>query len=178
MHRFIWLAIATCIIGLPGPGFRAALAGEPIRTLVASDDWIAQERRPSMNAAPDLCFAFTTASEQAFALRLSGADIDLRYSVDSWVLPPVVSGTLVIDIGAYHSVLKVSSNTTDTVTAVMTREDFQSMLAAMEKAGSLTIKAGIAPPRIVSLHGSNKATDALLACAGTIPKGEGGHSNP
>ena len=142
MHRFIWLAIATCIIGLPGAGFRTALAGEQIRTLVASGDWIAQERRASMTATPDLCSAFTTGSNQAFAP------------------------------------LKVSSNTTDAVTAVTTREDFDSMLAAMEKAGSLTIKAGVAPPRTVSLHGSNKAMEALLTCAGTIPKGEGGHSNP
>ncbi|HTU54985.1 MAG TPA: hypothetical protein VMF62_13540 [Acetobacteraceae bacterium] len=162
------VALAACLAGLPGTGVRLARADDQLRTLVVSGDWTATEQQDASGAARDVCVAFTAESDKGFGLRASTADIEVRYSQDNWVLPDDVKGTLAIDVGAYHSVLPVTANTRDTAIAAITDEQLRGMIAAMERARSMSVTAGYAAPETVSLRGSNRATDAFLSCARRI----------
>jgi hypothetical protein len=146
--------------------------------LAESGDWIAMEHATSITAAPDLCLAMTTDGARAFAFRAGMQDIEIRYSDDSWSLPAGVAGTLAIAVGSYRAALDISDNTSSMVTAVITQDQLQSMISAMDKASSMSVTAGNAAPVTVSLNGSNTATTALLTCAGITAPGEGGGANP
>jgi len=71
----------------------------------------------------------------------------------------------VIDVGAYHAALDISANTNNMVAAVITPEQLQSMLAAMDKATSMTGTTGKAASTRVPLNGSNRVITAFLTCA-------------
>lgn len=161
-----------CLAVLPavllGVGVRPARADQQLRTLVVSGDWTATEQQDAGGAARDVCVAFTAGSDEGFGLRASTADIEVRYSQGNWVLPDNVKGSLAIDVGAFHSILPVTANTRDTAIAAITDGQLRGMIAAMESARSMSVTAGYAAPETVSLHGSNRATDAFLSCARRI----------
>jgi hypothetical protein len=146
----------------------AASTVPAVRTLVVSGDWIAKERQAPTIDGRDVCIAFTAAANSGFGLRASTADIEVRYSQGNWVLPPDVAGSLVIDVGRYHTVLTLTGNTSDTAIAAVSRDQLHDMIAAMEKASWMTVTAGVAPPRRVSLRGSNRATTAFMSCISGI----------
>jgi hypothetical protein len=168
MKRFIRASSVACALILCELCDHAALADDHLRTLAVSGDWVAQEQQDSALAARDVCIAFTAQPNKGFGIRASAADLEVRYSQDSWALPDNVTGTLVIRVGGFRSALAVTSNTKDTAIAVITPVLLRSMIAAMEKARWMTVTAGYDSPQTVSLRGSNKATTALLACATRI----------
>jgi hypothetical protein len=178
MKRFALVALATCGLGFAALINAAARADERMIPLALSGDWSAVEHHNSMSEPPDFCFAFTSASGQMFGVRASMNDIEVRFSDDSWSLPPDISGTLVVDVGAYNAALDITGNTNDMVIAVVAKDQLQSLIAAMDKADSMTVSAGKAPPTTISLNGSNTATTAFLTCAGITAPGEGGGGNP
>jgi hypothetical protein len=172
MPRLMLAGIAACLAAVPAAApcaqAHAAGAGPAVRTLVVSGDWIAKVRQAPTVDGRDVCIAFTAATNTGFGLRASADDFEIRYSQDNWVLPANVAGSLVIDVGRYHSVLTLTGNTSDTAIAAVSRSQLHGMIAAMEKASWMTVTAGIAPPQRVSLRGSNRATDAFLSCVDGI----------
>jgi len=145
-----------------------ARADEAVHTLVVSGDWVAKEQQDPAAAMQNVCIAFTAAADNGFGLRATADDFELRYSDNSWVLPANVSGNLVIDIGRYHSVFAVTGNTRNTAIATITPARLHILIAAMERAGSMTVTAGVAAPQRISLRGSNRATTAFLSCAASV----------
>jgi len=157
--------IGACVLAaLPPLSGRPARADDSLRTLMVSGDWIAKEERASGSPGGNVCIAFTAGQDNGFGLRAGPGDFEVRYSQDNWVLPDNVKGNLVFDIGPYHSVLAVTSNTRDTAIVSVTREKLDDMISAMETVSVMSVTAGIASPEKVSLHGSNRATTAFLRC--------------
>lgn len=178
MHGFSTRVIVAAGISLMGLTYRPAVADEQLLPLAASGDWIAAAHADSATDPPDVCVAATTDASPVFILRASTDDIEVRFADDSWSLPAAVKGALAVDVGTYHAALDISYNTSSMVMAVITPEQLQAMVAAMDKAGSMTVTAGKAAPITISLNGSNKATTAFLTCAGIRAPGEGGGANP
>ncbi|HWA81229.1 MAG TPA: hypothetical protein VG848_13095 [Acetobacteraceae bacterium] len=156
------LAALVALVGL------RARADETLRTLIVSGDWIAKEEQVPGSPAADVCIAFTAGQDNGFGLRAGAGDYEIRYSQDNWVLPDNVKGNLAFDIGPYHSVLAVTSNTRDTAIVSVSREQLDDMISAMETVSVMRVTAGIASPQEVSLHGSNRATTAFLRCVAGI----------
>ncbi len=165
MRRTGPVTIGACALAalLALSGLRAR-ADETLRTLVVSGDWIAKEQQAPGSPGADVCIAFTTGQDNGFGLRAGVGDFEVRYSQDNWVLPDNVKGNLVFDIGPYHSILAVTSNTRDTAIVSVSREQLDDMISAMETVSVMRVTAGIASPQKVSLHGSNRATTAFLRC--------------
>jgi hypothetical protein len=62
--------------------------------------------------------------------------------------------------------LDVSYNTADRVDAAISRTQLTDMIAAMDKAPTMTVAIGHGVPFVVSLAGSTKVTHAFLTCSG------------
>ncbi len=170
--------VVAAAIGFLCLTFDRAVADEQLLPLAESGDWIAMEHTDSITSAPDVCFAATSASGRVFAVRAAESDLEVRFSDDSWSLPAGVTGTLAIAVGSYHAAFDISDNTNKMVTAEITLPQLQSLIAAMDKASSMTVTPGKSSPVAVSLNGSNTATTAFLTCAGLTAPGEGGGANP
>jgi len=178
MQKFTQAFAVAAAIGFVCIVSGRAVADEQLLPLSESGDWIAMEHTSSITSAPDVCFAATTASGKAFAIRASETDIEVRFSDDSWSLPAGVTGTLAVAVGSYQAAFDISDNTNDMVIAEVTLPQLQSLIAAMDKAGSMTVTPGKSASIAVSLNGSNTATTAFLTCAGFTAPGEGGGANP
>ncbi|HUC17921.1 MAG TPA: hypothetical protein VMA37_09570 [Acetobacteraceae bacterium] len=165
MRRAGFATIGACVLaGLLSLLAARAHADDSLRTLMVSGDWIAKEEQLSGSPDGNVCIAFTVGVDNGFGLRAGPRDFEVRYSQDNWVLPDNVKGNLVFDIGPYHSVVAVTSNTRDTAIASVTRGQLDDMISAMETVSVMRVTAGIASPQKVSLHGSNRATTAFLRC--------------
>jgi hypothetical protein len=177
MPRFAPAAFAACALAaLPCPRARA---DEQMLPLAASGDWVAVEHSDSETSAPDVCLAMTVpGSGKGLAFRAATSDIEVRLNDESWSLPAQVTGSLVFDVGTYHAVIDITDNTNTMVAAVITSDQLLALIAAMNKAESMTVSAGKAEPTLVSLSGSKTVTTAFLTCAGIRAPGEGGGTNP
>jgi hypothetical protein len=156
-----------------------AAADEQMQLLASSGRWIAAAHSPSMTAAPDVCLVVTTLpTEERFLIRADVDSTEVRLIDEDWSLPAGVTGSLKIDVGAYHHEFNISGNTSAFVSAAAEQDELLLLFAAMDNAGSMSVTAGTAKPLIVSLAGSTKATNAFRTCAGIRSSGSGGGSNP
>jgi hypothetical protein len=184
MQRSAVIIAATCaFMLLMGPIFSAG-ADEQMEPLTESGDWMAAQHTASMTSAPDVCIAATTAvsggsgSTVAFALRWSQDDIEIRYEDSGWSLPANEIGQITIEVGSYQNSMPAITYNNDTVAAILTRDQLEALISAMNKASSMSVIVGKDSPTQVSLNGSNNATTAFLTCAGITAPGEGGGGNP
>lgn len=178
LQRFRRVAIATCLAGLPGlwPGAGFAQGKEII--LVASGDWVATEQSDSATAPPYLCSALTRNAGRIFEIEANIIDNEARFADSRWSQPANVPGTLAIDVGAYHAMLKVTDTTDNVAIAAIAADQLRLMIGAMEKAETMILTPGSASPQTISLRGSNRATDAFRACARRLRAGRPPASNP
>jgi hypothetical protein len=84
-----------------------------------------------------------------------------------------VTGSLKIDVGAYHHEFDISGNTAALVSAVADHDELLLLFAAMDNAGSMSVTAGSAKPLVVSLAGSTKATNAFALALAFAVRGAG-----
>jgi hypothetical protein len=156
-----------------------AAADEQTTVLAESGRWVAAAHSPSMTAAPDLCVLATTLpTEQTFLIRADVSSTEVRLADEDWSLPAGLTGSLKIDVGAYHHEFNIDANTNTLVSTGVDHEELLLLFAAMDQAGSMSVTAGTAKPLVVSLAGSTKATNAFRTCAGIRSSGSGGGSNP
>ena len=156
-----------------------AAADEETRLLATSGRWIAASHSASMTAAPDLCLVGSSLpTGEQFGIRADVNSAEVRLIDEDWSLPTGVTGSLKIDVGAYHHEFDISGNTSAVVSAVADQDELLLLFAAMDNAGSMSVTAGSAKPLVVSLAGSTKATNAFRTCAGIRSSGSGGGSNP
>jgi hypothetical protein len=166
-------ACAIAVLTLP------AAADEQMKLLATSGRWVAAAHSTSMTAAPDVCVVVTTLpTGEQFAIRADVASTEVRLIDEDWSLPAGVTGSLKIDVGAYHHEFNISGNTSAIVSAAAEKDELLLLFAATDKAGSMSVTAGSAKPLVVSLAGSTKATNAFRTCAGIRSSGSGGGSNP
>ncbi len=100
--------------------------------------------------------------------------LELRIVNLSWSLPTDVSGNIDIAVGAFSKALPITDNTSNSVSATVSDDDGQAILAAMNKSTQMQVTLGKAKPLNVSLVGSTKAATAFKTCAGV----KGGSSDP
>ena len=156
-----------------------AAADEQMRLLATSGRWIAVAHSPSMTATPDVCVVATTLpTAEQFAIRADVASTEVRLFDEDWSLPAGLTGSLKIDVGAYHHEFNIDANTSTLVSTGVDHNELLLLFAAMDNAGSMSVTAGSAKPLVVSLAGSTKATNAFRTCAGIRSSGSGGGSNP
>jgi hypothetical protein len=156
-----------------------AAADEQMRLLATSGRWIAAAHSPSMTAAPDVCVMVTTLpTEERFLIRADVDSTEVRLIDEDWSLPAGLTGSLKIDVGAYHQEFNIGANTDTLVSTGVDHDELLRLFAAMDNAGSMSVTAGSAKPLVISLAGSTKATNAFRTCAGIRSSGSGGGSNP
>ena len=167
-------ALVCTILGIAASG--VAMADEMMVPLVVSGDWAALAHRPTMLAAPDACMVGNFGKGLAF--RADSETIELRMMDKKWSLPADIQGSIVVSVGAWKATLEIDSNTSNLVAAVIERDALGPMFAAMDKASSMTVTVGKAPPTVISLAGSTRATDAFRTCAGINSNSKTPGSNP
>jgi hypothetical protein len=143
--------------------------------ITASGDWVAVARQTSAADTQNICMA--TAPKQRFAIQARSSDIEIRLDNDNWSLPDNVTGILEVDAGGQTYPFEISRSARTWVAASITSDQLLSMVGNMNKASSMTVLAGKAPPLTVSLRGSNAALRAFLDCAGIKAPSDVG-SNP
>ena len=171
--KMTFLAIAAVALGVLAD--KEVKADELMQPLAQSGDWMAASHRPTMLAAPDVCFAGNMASK--FLLRADQTSTEIRIADDSWSLPPSVSGAIEVKIGAYTASFDIDSNTNNMVMATIKPGSAVELFAAMDEASSMSVTVGKST-RTVSLSGSTKVTNAFRTCAGIKGAPADPSSNP
>ena len=152
-----------------------AAADEQMKLLATSGRWVAAAHSTSMTAAPDVCVVVTTLpTEERFVIRADVDSTEVRLIDEDWSLPAGLTGSLKIDVGAYHHEFNIGANTNTVVSTAVDHDELLLLFAAMDKAGSMSVTAGSAKPLVISLTGSTKATNAFRTCAGIRSSGSGG----
>jgi hypothetical protein len=154
----------------------AAVADERLVPLAQSGDWIAVSHKASITAPPDVCIAFNQRAGIAF--RSDGNTFEFRVINDKWSLPASVEGSVVIVIGDWKLTLDISDNTDNSISADVEPAEVLTLLAAMDKASTMTVTAGKAKPIVASLTGSSKVANAFRTCAGIEGSSGKGGENP
>jgi hypothetical protein len=157
-------------------GILKAGADEQMVPLAASGDWVAVAHHDSITDPPDVCLAM--APSYNFALRTDENDNELRYGNDSWSLPAGVTGSLIVSVNAHTYTYAITANTNTDVSAVLSNGDLQTLVADMNVAASMTVKAGSSPPSTIPLDGSKTVVTAYLTCADINQPGSTGGVNP
>jgi hypothetical protein len=151
-------------------------ADEGLYPLAAGGDWVAVAHKDSLVAPPDVCVALALGGKVGF--RADANYFQIRVMDNSWSLPPNVEGTVTISVGQWKQELDIDDNTANTVNITTTEPDISDLFDAMDKAITMTVTVGKAPPFNVSLAGSTRVTNAFRTCAGMQASPKGSGSNP
>jgi hypothetical protein len=152
-----------------------ATAGEMTVPLAMSGDWSAAAHKPDMISPPDICVA---SNRKGLGFRADSKTFQVRMTNESWSLPVNVQGEILISIGTWSRSLSIAANTDTGVAAIMDPDDLAPMFAAMDRASTMSVKVGKAPPVVMSLSGSTKVTNAFRTCAGIKSNAKTPGGNP
>lgn len=170
------LSLLAFICGLAAPS--AVWADEQSTPLAAEGDWVTMAHSVSETAPPDVCVA--GAPSAGFGIRIDDSgSIEFRLSNNSWSLPSNVTGNIAIAVAGHRYSFDISANTSNSIAASITVDQLMPVVADMEAANSMTVKAGSDAPLQVPLDGSTTALTALLTCGGIqAPNSKSSGSNP
>lgn len=152
-----------------------AHADEQMVPLAQSGEWTAIAHKTSMTAPPDVCVA---ANRAGVALRADGDSVQFRVIDESWSLPASVEGDLLIVIGSWKLSLAIGQNNNTSVSAELDPSQILELLTTMDKASTMAVTVGKAKPRVVSLVGSARVSNAFRTCAGIGGTNRQGGANP
>lgn len=163
MGRNAWGLVAAIALVAP---LATASADESLLPIAIQGDWMAVAHRSSEIAPPDVCAATTPVGKGGFVFWTDGTSLEARVLNPSWSLPAGVQGNIDISVKGDDVSLPVSANESTMLSAEIDLDAFHKLVAAMDKAASMTVTVGKAAPVTVSLSGSTVAIRAFETCAG------------
>lgn len=156
-----------------------ARADEELRIIAQSGSWIARAHTKSMLEAPDMCAAYNSTPGGESLIFMSDKDgLEVRYSNSKWSLPSGVSGSIMLTIDSFTASYGILRNNSEIVSARVPPGDVLPIFKAMDDASAMYVVVGNSGPRVVSLSGSTKATNAFRTCAGIQSNAASPGSNP
>ena len=161
----IWMAMGS-----------ACFAQERLMPLAMGGNWMAAAYRESLTSPPSVCVVSSISPK--FILRSGWQGLEMRIADDSWSLPTNVEGKIQVRVGDLVLNAEVTNNTDTMISAEISEDDLKRLVAAMDKASTLSFTVGNARTRQVSLNGSSRATNAFLNCAGVRANNSPQGQNP
>lgn len=170
----VW-AFASCLVCSYGTG---AQADEQLTPLAAEGEWAAVSHSDSITDPPDVCMALD--ASKGFGIRVDNTgDLEFRLANPSWSLPSDVTGSLAFAVNGHNYSIDITGNTSNAVSASVTQDQLIPIITDMEKATSMSVKAGSASQIQIPLDGTTAVLTAFLTCAGIqTPTPNTGGANP